>query len=104
MPVQLVTIKVLGASFSIQTDESREYMEAILGELERRLESLKAATKVTDPLKLSILANITLLDELAAMRKESGSIGGEDLGRFADRLIGLLDEGLMEVEGSGHPA
>jgi len=96
MPVQLVTIKVLGASFSIQTDESREYMEALLSELERRLESLSSATKVSDPLKLSILANITLLDELAAQRKQGGNIGGEDLGRLADRLIGLLDEGLAE--------
>ena len=94
MPVQLVTIKVLGASFSIQTDESREYMEALLSELERRLESLSSATRVSDPLKLSILANITFLDELTAMRKESGNVGGEDLGRLAERLIGLLDEGL----------
>ena len=98
MPVQLVTIKVLGASFSIQTDESREYMEALLSELERRLESLSSATKVSDPLKLSILANITLLDELTAMRRQGGNVGGEDLGRLADRLIGMLDEGLAEGE------
>lgn len=101
MPVQLVTIKVLGASFSIQTDESREYMEALLSELERRLEALSSATKVSDPLKLSILANITFLDELTAMRKQSGNIGGEDLGRLADRLIGMLDEGLAEGGSSG---
>ena len=101
MPVQLVTIKVLGASFSIQTDESREYMEALLSELERRLESLSAATKVSDPLKLSILANITLLDELAALRKQGGNVAGEDLGRLADRLIGMLDEGLAEGGDSG---
>jgi cell division protein ZapA (FtsZ GTPase activity inhibitor) len=96
MPVQLVTIEVLGASFSIQTDESREYMEAILSELERRLEGLSKATHVSDPLKLSILANITLLDEIAALRKESGVPDGEELGRLADRLIGRLDMGLAE--------
>jgi cell division protein ZapA (FtsZ GTPase activity inhibitor) len=94
MPVQLVTIQVLGASFSIQTDESKEYMEALLGELERRLDALSASTHVSDPLKLSILANITLLDEVAALRREAGAVDGEDLGRLADRLIGRLDEGL----------
>jgi cell division protein ZapA (FtsZ GTPase activity inhibitor) len=94
MPVQLVIIEILGASFSIQTDESREYMEAILSELQRRLETLSKATHVTDPLKLSILANITLLDEITALRRESGAIDGEDLGRIAERLIGKLDEGL----------
>jgi cell division protein ZapA (FtsZ GTPase activity inhibitor) len=92
--VQLVTIRALGASFSIQTDESREYMEALIGELERRLESLGSATRVNDPLKLSILANITLLDEITAMRRERGGLSGEDLGHVAERLIGRLDEGL----------
>ena len=94
MAVQLVTIEVLGASFSIQTDESREYMEALLSELERRLEGLRQATRVVDPLKLSILANITLLDEIAGLRKESGALEGVDLGRLAERLIGRLDEEL----------
>lgn len=100
MPVQLVTIKVLGASFSIQTDESREYMDSLLSELERRLLSLSEATKVSDPLKLSILASITLLDDLAALRKESGVMVGEDLGRLADRLIQRLDLGLGDGEGA----
>lgn len=100
MPVQFVTIKVLGASFSIQTDESREYMEALLSELERRLEALGSATHVNDPLKLSILANITLLDELTNLRREKGSVDGEDLGRLAERLIGRLDEGLSDGKGS----
>ena len=92
--MQLVTIDILGASFSIQTDESREYMEALLSELERRLQSLGKVTKVSDPLKLSILANITLLDEITALRREAGIVDGEDLGRFAEKLIGRLDEGL----------
>ena len=97
MPVQLVDIDLLGSSFSIQTDESREYMEALIAELERRLETLQSATKVTDPLKLSILANITLLDELAAARKRTGGDPASDeLGRLADRLIGRIDQSLED--------
>lgn len=102
MAVQLIDIDLLGSSFSIQTDESREYMEALVAELERRLEALKASTRVADPLKLSILANITLLDELAAARKRAGSPAGDpasdELGRLADRLIGSLDESLGPPE------
>lgn len=95
MPVQLISIEVLGASFSVQTDETREYMETLLAELERRLDALRKATKVADPLKLAILANITLLDELARARRETGEgQASEELGRLAERLIGRLDEGL----------
>ncbi len=88
MPVQLVNIEILGASFSVQTDETREYMETLLGELERRLDALKAATRVADPLKLSILANITLLDELARARKEAqASVVQAEFEKVAERLI-----------------
>jgi cell division protein ZapA len=95
MPVQLVDIDLLGSSFSIQTDESREYMEALMAELERRLDALRLSTGVSEPLKLSILANITLLDELAAARKRGGAEqASEELGRLAERLIGRLDASL----------
>lgn len=104
MPVQLINIEVLGASFSVQTDETREYMETLLAELERRLDALRKATRVSDPLKLSILANITLLDELARARRETGEgQASEELGRLAERLIGRLDEGLAEG-GAGEAA
>ncbi len=99
MAVQLVTIEVLGASFAVQTDETREYMETLLAELERRLDSLRTATRVADPLKLSILANITMLDELARLRRQVGANQASDeLGRLAERLIGRLDEELGAAE------
>jgi len=101
MAVQLVTIEVLGASFAVQTDETREYMETLLAELERRLDSLRTATRVADPLKLSILANITMLDELARLRRQVGANQASDeLGRLAERLIGRLDEE-WQVMGKG---
>ncbi|MBL8967168.1 MAG: cell division protein ZapA [Spirochaetaceae bacterium] len=99
MAVQLVTIEVLGASFAVQTDETREYMETLLAELERRLDSLRTATRVSDPLKLSILANITMLDELARLRRQAGeNQASDELGRLAERLIGRLDEELGATE------
>jgi len=94
MSVELVKIDLLGCSFSIQTDESKEYMETILAELEHRIEKLRESTKVSDPLKLSILANITLLDELAGARKKVDDPGAEELGRLAERLILQIDQSL----------
>lgn len=92
MPHEVVTIELLGTSFTIQTDESREYMETLVAELSRRVDSLRRSTRVQDPLKLSVIAGITILDELTRSRRESG--GDEELARIAARLIGRLDEGL----------
>lgn len=95
MAVNVVKVDLLGSSFSVQTDETREYIETLIGELSRRLESLRISTRVDDPLRLSILTNITLLDELARNREHAGD--AEEVGRIAERLIGRIDQSLDGV-------
>jgi cell division protein ZapA (FtsZ GTPase activity inhibitor) len=107
MSVQIVTIELLGASFTVQTDETVEYMESLVARLRERLDSLRASTRVHDPLKLAILANITLLDELARAKEGFGPQGidaassrpgsasdEEEVSRVAARLISVLDQSL----------
>jgi len=118
--VQIVTIELLGASFAVQTDESEEYLGGLVAKLRERLDGLRASTRVQDPLKLSILANITILDELLRAREAFGqkdssaapagmradrplagprgaldaASGEEELSRVAARLIADLDRSL----------
>lgn len=92
MAVNVVKVELLGASFSVQTDETREYIETLLGELERRIENLRSSTRVQDPLRLSILASITLLDELARHRGQAGE--ADEVSRIAESLIGKIDRSL----------
>lgn len=92
MAVNVVKVDLLGVSFSVQTDETREYIETLLGELDRRLDQLRSATQVADPLKLSILANITILDELVRNRGHSGD--ADEVSRIAERLIGRIERSL----------
>jgi cell division protein ZapA len=102
MSVQIVNIDLLGASFTVQTDESLDYMQSLIARLRERLEALKSTTRVSDPLKLSILANITILDELVRERSRGrdGSTGpeadapDEELSRVAARLIAVIDRSL----------
>lgn len=92
MAVNVVKVDLLGASFSVQTDETSEYIEILLGELGRRIDELRASTRVQDPLRLSILANITILDELVRNRGQAGE--ADELSRIAERLIGRIDRSL----------
>jgi cell division protein ZapA (FtsZ GTPase activity inhibitor) len=116
MSVQIVNIDLLGTSFTVQTDESLDYMEGLIARLRERFASLSSQTRVADPLKLSILANITILDELLRERTlmtgddsmgrnglkasaASGSLSGasapeEELARVTARLIADLDRSL----------
>ncbi len=111
MSIQIVTIELLGTSFAVQTDESVEYIERIVAELRGRFEALRASTRVQDPLKLSIIGCITLLDELSrakegyAAQSEPGAPmraehpldtaqGEDEFSRVAARLIADLDRSL----------
>ena len=92
MAVNVVKVYLLGCSFSVQTDETREYLETLLGELDRRIQSIRASTRVEDPLRLSILGNIMLLDELVRNRGHSGD--ADEVSRIAERLIARIDDSL----------
>lgn len=97
MDIETVRVELLGASFAIQTDESKEYVESLIGYLGSKLETVKASSKVDDPLKVALLAGLYLVDELYRERLDTGT--GEksrdlDLGAVADRLISRIDDSL----------
>ena len=100
MSVQVVKIDLLGVSFTVQTDESIDYMEGLILRLRERFEALRNSVRVSDPLKLSILTNITLLDELLRERSRQGASdarpqeGAESFEDVATRLIAAIDRSL----------
>jgi cell division protein ZapA (FtsZ GTPase activity inhibitor) len=98
MSLHVFNVDLLGPVFTIQTDESLDYMQSLVMRLQERITSLKGSTRVTDPLRISILLNITLMDELQRARTHSvkeGSASGQDedeaFAEIAARLIADLD-------------
>lgn len=92
-------VELLGASFVIQTDESREYVESLIAYFGSKIETVKTSSKVDDPLKASILAGIFLVDELYRERVDASIRSGlaapdVDVGAVADRLIAKIDDSL----------
>lgn len=103
MAIQTVRVELLGASFAIQTDESREYMESLLAYLRDRVAAVKESARVDDPLKTAILAGIYLVDELfrervdQAVRTGLAADSPDEAARLADRLIARIDDTLRDV-------
>jgi cell division protein ZapA len=94
MSLHIFNVDLIGPTFTIQTDESLDYMQSLVLRLRERLGSLKESTKVSDPLRLSVLLNITLMDELLRAREKSLDGGEEDFSAIAARLIADLDRSL----------
>ena len=102
MSLNLFNVDLLGPPFAIQTDESLDYMQSLVLRLRERVASLKASTRVSDPIRLSVLLNITLMDELQRSRERS-NLGAAALSAseeeaefeaIAARLIADLDRSL----------
>lgn len=101
MALQHFNVDLIGPTFAIQTDESLDYMQSLVMRLRERLGALKGSTRVSDPLRLSVLLCITLMDELQRVREradsgEPATVGGEeeDFAAVAARLIADLDRTL----------
>ena len=103
MGIETVRVELLGASFAIQTDESKEYVESLLAYLGSKIETVRQSSKVDDPLKVALLAGIYLVDELyrerldasaADTRKVTDEHRDLDIAAVADRLIARIDDSL----------
>jgi hypothetical protein len=108
MSLSIFNVDLLGPTFTIQTDESLDYMQSLVLRLRERLGALKDSTKVTDPLRLSVLLNITLMDELQRAKERSleggvaiDSSDEEEFAAIAARLIADLDRSLDAPESGG---
>jgi cell division protein ZapA (FtsZ GTPase activity inhibitor) len=88
--IQTIRIDVLGTSFTIQTDESREYIDEIVSYLKKKIEAVRKSAHVEDPLKVSILASVYLIDELFRERGQSLP-DAEEIDRITRSLIRRID-------------
>lgn len=100
MAVETIRIEMLGASFTIQTDESREYVESILDYLGTKVDQVSSSSRVDDPIKAAILAGVYLVDELFRERVENSVRAGlsgrdrDEISAVAERLIARIDDTL----------
>lgn len=59
-----IQIDILGTSFSAQTAEDDDYLRRLLSYYTKITDSIASSSGVSDPIKVSILAGIALVDEL----------------------------------------
>lgn len=102
MAVEKLQIDILDTSFTIETDEKAEYIESIVSYIKKKVAMIRNATLVTDPLKLAILSNIYIVDELFTAQKQvqqqSQNTDIEYIADAAERILLTIDSALNETE------
>ena len=96
MAEHLTHVELLGTSFTIRSEEDPAYLNEVLAYFRERVEATGTQVSWSDPLKLSIVAALNVVDELFKERMVNGTVSEEarKTGEIASRLIGQIDRAL----------
>ena len=106
MAEHLTHVELLGTSFTIRSEEDPAYLNEVMAYYRERLEATAALVSWSDPLKVSIVAALNVVDELFKERMINGTATEEarKTGEIASRLIGQIDRALNPVGGRPDPS
>jgi cell division protein ZapA (FtsZ GTPase activity inhibitor) len=103
-------VNILGSSFTVQSDGDSQYLRQVVDYLQSKIQEIKSkySGKATaDPIKISLLAGLNIVDELFRCRRlktsEADGYRAEDKDRetaeieeITERLIDTIDRNLFE--------
>ena len=94
-----LAVKILGSSFTVQSNGDLQHLQRVVDYLEKKVEEIQqkyAESTTQDPVKISLLAGLNVVDELLRSRGVE-AVDGEavELERITERLIDTIDKSLM---------
>ena len=95
-------VNMLGTSFTVRAKEDDEYLQKLYSYYKEIIGTISVNKNLSDPVQVSVLAGITLVDELlkAKMKNQSKELSDEnesDAEELASRLTMEMIEKIDEV-------
>lgn len=102
----LTRIDLLGTSFTIRSQEDEAYFKDVVAYFRRRVEEAAGKNAIVDPLKVSILVALNVVDELFKERIASGAAAEDarQAGEITTRMISRIDRALNQAAAGRAPA
>ena len=95
MADHLLSVQLLGTSFSLKSTENLDYLKEVVAYYEEKVEETRRGVSLQDPLKIALLTGIVLADELIKERsRKSGSLSApeaDEVERITRALIDKID-------------
>ncbi|MDP7611427.1 MAG: cell division protein ZapA [Nitrospinaceae bacterium] len=88
-----VSIRVLGANFTIQTDQDSDYVATLVEYIREKADALQRVAGSQDTLKTAILVSLLIADELHQLKRgeAEASKGGDNAEAIARKMIERID-------------
>ena len=94
-----LAVNILGSSFTVQSNGDLQHLRRVVDYLENKVEEIQqkyAESTTQDPVKISLLAGLNVVDELLRTRGvEAPDSEVVELERITERLIDTIDKSLM---------
>jgi cell division protein ZapA len=89
-------VEILGQRLSVRGRGTPEYIQELAEYLNGRIQTVRDQARVFDPLRLSLLAGLHVVDELYRSREAEGTRGADPqvlarVDRLTERLRAVLD-------------
>jgi cell division protein ZapA len=85
-----IEINILGQKYTVKGDADEEYIKKLALYVDEKLKEIHAANPNITPMKASILASLTIADELHRIRDEHET-AAKNIEEKANALSGLFD-------------
>ena len=95
MEKRQLKVDLLGASFTIQSDESTEHLNRLAGYVKSRIEEVRNRYPFAEPLTVAVLAALNIADEMFRVREGREPSEASEIDTVAERLIGRIDDDLL---------
>ncbi|MBI2879833.1 MAG: cell division protein ZapA [Candidatus Rokubacteria bacterium] len=79
-------IEILGQRYTVRGEASPDYIRQMAAYLEGKIQELRRGAGVKEPMRLSVLAGLHIVDELFRAREDQDQVAGR-----VDALIALLE-------------
>jgi cell division protein ZapA (FtsZ GTPase activity inhibitor) len=91
-------VSILGSSFTVQSSGDLQHLRRVVDYLENKVEEIQqkyAESTTQDPVKISLLAGLNVVDELFRTHGAGGADSNAvELERITERLIDTIDKSL----------
>jgi cell division protein ZapA (FtsZ GTPase activity inhibitor) len=92
MPDNLLSVQLLGTSFSLKSNENLDYLREVVAYYEEKVEETRRGVSLQDPLKIALLTGIVLADELLKERRRPGGLSASDAEEAEKITRALIDK------------
>ena len=95
---RLMEVEIFGQTFTLNSEDDDQYVRKVASFVDQRMRQISGSAKVTVPLRVAIMAALSIADELAKSSEQESGQQEREVIREAELISNRLLESLEKAE------